>query len=263
MRKLIIPALLFATALESGLRSSSQEAPAKPACRQAALSTMRQPASPRQLSTPPSGNMTCTLFPDKAPIGVQNFIGLATGTKDWKNPVSGRHQARRAALRWHHFSSRDCRVHDSGGRSQGRWDGRSRIQIQERGFLSTFCSTSPGVWPMPTPGRTPTAHNFLSPRWPRRTSTGTTPSSASVTTPASRSSRKSRTWRPTRSNDRPFRPVKIIHIKIVRGEAAPAAAKKPAAATTKTPPQFELIGFMQEQHLEFTLSEAEGGFRLA
>jgi peptidyl-prolyl cis-trans isomerase A (cyclophilin A) len=36
-----------------------------------------------------AGNMTCTLFPDKAPIGVQNFIGLATGTKEWKNPVSG------------------------------------------------------------------------------------------------------------------------------------------------------------------------------
>src|SRR3984893_16520927 len=34
------------------------------------------------------GKMTCTLFPDKAPIGVANFIGLATGTKDWKNPVS-------------------------------------------------------------------------------------------------------------------------------------------------------------------------------
>jgi peptidyl-prolyl cis-trans isomerase A (cyclophilin A) len=36
-----------------------------------------------------AGKMTCTLFPDKAPIGVENFIGLATGTKDWKNPVSG------------------------------------------------------------------------------------------------------------------------------------------------------------------------------
>lgn len=36
-----------------------------------------------------AGKMTCTLFPDKAPIGVENFIGLASGTKDWKNPVSG------------------------------------------------------------------------------------------------------------------------------------------------------------------------------
>jgi peptidyl-prolyl cis-trans isomerase A (cyclophilin A) len=35
------------------------------------------------------GNMTCTLFPDKAPLGVANFIGLASGTKDWKSPVSG------------------------------------------------------------------------------------------------------------------------------------------------------------------------------
>ena len=33
-----------------------------------------------------AGDMHCTLFPDKAPIGVQNFIGLATGKKDWKTP---------------------------------------------------------------------------------------------------------------------------------------------------------------------------------
>src|SRR5277367_2219736 len=36
-----------------------------------------------------AGKLTCTLFQDKAPIGVANFIGLATGTKDWKNPVTG------------------------------------------------------------------------------------------------------------------------------------------------------------------------------
>lgn len=34
------------------------------------------------------GKMTCTLFPDKAPIGVANFIGLAQGTKDWTSPVT-------------------------------------------------------------------------------------------------------------------------------------------------------------------------------
>ncbi len=36
-----------------------------------------------------AGKMTCTLFTDKAPIGVANFIGLATGTKDWTNPATG------------------------------------------------------------------------------------------------------------------------------------------------------------------------------
>jgi peptidyl-prolyl cis-trans isomerase A (cyclophilin A) len=35
-----------------------------------------------------AGKLTCKLFPDKAPIGVANFEGLANGTKDWTNPVS-------------------------------------------------------------------------------------------------------------------------------------------------------------------------------
>ena len=36
-----------------------------------------------------AGKLTCKLFPDKAPIGVANFIGLSDGSKDWTNPVSG------------------------------------------------------------------------------------------------------------------------------------------------------------------------------
>jgi peptidyl-prolyl cis-trans isomerase A (cyclophilin A) len=35
-----------------------------------------------------AGKMKCKLFPDKAPIGVANFIGLAEGTKDWVSPVT-------------------------------------------------------------------------------------------------------------------------------------------------------------------------------
>jgi peptidyl-prolyl cis-trans isomerase A (cyclophilin A) len=37
-----------------------------------------------------AGKLTCTLFPDKAPVGASNFIGLAKGTKDWVNPKTGR-----------------------------------------------------------------------------------------------------------------------------------------------------------------------------
>jgi peptidyl-prolyl cis-trans isomerase A (cyclophilin A) len=37
-----------------------------------------------------AGKMHCTLFPDKAPIGVANFIGLATGTKDWTSPTGAK-----------------------------------------------------------------------------------------------------------------------------------------------------------------------------
>src|SRR5271154_4517834 len=35
-----------------------------------------------------AGDLHCTLFPNVAPIGVENFIGLATGTKDWTSPVT-------------------------------------------------------------------------------------------------------------------------------------------------------------------------------
>src|SRR5271154_3730298 len=35
-----------------------------------------------------AGDLHCTLFPKIAPIAVENFIGLATGTKDWTNPVT-------------------------------------------------------------------------------------------------------------------------------------------------------------------------------
>jgi peptidyl-prolyl cis-trans isomerase A (cyclophilin A) len=35
-----------------------------------------------------AGDLHCTLFPKIAPVGVENFIGLAAGTKDWTSPTS-------------------------------------------------------------------------------------------------------------------------------------------------------------------------------
>ena len=45
-------------------------------------------AQPKAVIDTTAGKMTCTLFPDKAPIGVANFIGLSDGTKDWTSPVT-------------------------------------------------------------------------------------------------------------------------------------------------------------------------------
>jgi peptidyl-prolyl cis-trans isomerase A (cyclophilin A) len=36
------------------------------------------------------GDITVRLFPDKAPKTVENFVGLATGTKEWTDPKTGK-----------------------------------------------------------------------------------------------------------------------------------------------------------------------------
>src|SRR5437868_7656009 len=35
-----------------------------------------------------AGKLTCALFPDKTPNAVANFVGLATGKKEWIDPNS-------------------------------------------------------------------------------------------------------------------------------------------------------------------------------
>jgi peptidyl-prolyl cis-trans isomerase A (cyclophilin A) len=83
MRTLVF--ILITMAVSAAWAQSSQ-APAKPA-------TAAKPVAPAASTKPvavidtTAGKMTCTLFPDKAPVGVANFIGLATGTKDWRSPT--------------------------------------------------------------------------------------------------------------------------------------------------------------------------------
>ena len=68
---------------------SSQTAPtAKPATKKPG--TAATSAAPTAIIDTAAGKLTCTLFPDKAPEGVKNFVGLARGTKDWTNPATGR-----------------------------------------------------------------------------------------------------------------------------------------------------------------------------
>jgi peptidyl-prolyl cis-trans isomerase A (cyclophilin A) len=78
--------ILFVTLLAAiaMAQSSPQSKTSKPG-----TAAKPAPAKPTAIIHTTVGDMTCTLFPDKAPIGVANFIGLANGTRDWKNPVSG------------------------------------------------------------------------------------------------------------------------------------------------------------------------------
>lgn len=44
-------------------------------------------ADPTAIIHTSAGDLHCALFPKVAPIGVENFIGLAEGTKDWTSPI--------------------------------------------------------------------------------------------------------------------------------------------------------------------------------
>jgi len=46
------------------------------------------PTGPTVLFDTSMGRLTCTLFDKEAPITVANFIGLATGTKPWTDPLT-------------------------------------------------------------------------------------------------------------------------------------------------------------------------------
>lgn len=49
------------------------------------VSAMAQ-SEPKIIIETTAGDLHCTLYPNKAPIGVANFLGLAQGTKAWVNP---------------------------------------------------------------------------------------------------------------------------------------------------------------------------------
>jgi len=69
------------------LFSVSQTADSKPA---PAKKPAAHAAEPTAVIDTTAGKLTCVLFPDKAPIGVANFVGLSKGTKVWTDPVSGK-----------------------------------------------------------------------------------------------------------------------------------------------------------------------------
>jgi cyclophilin family peptidyl-prolyl cis-trans isomerase len=82
MRNLIAVLICLSLATFAAAQTSTPQKPA-PSYAQAG------PAPVTATIETSDGNITCTLFPDKAPLTVANFIGLSTGTKEWKNPKTG------------------------------------------------------------------------------------------------------------------------------------------------------------------------------
>src|SRR5277367_7027186 len=73
--------IISTSLLASAQAASTPKAPTTPPAAAA-------PAEPTAIIHTTVGDLHCTLFPKIAPVGVANFIGLASGTKDWTSPVS-------------------------------------------------------------------------------------------------------------------------------------------------------------------------------
>jgi len=91
MNKLVaifVTFLVSFTALAQTSPTTKRTAPKPPA---------KESATPMPAATKPTavidttaGRMTCTLFPNKSPNSVANFVGLATGAKEWKDPKTSK-----------------------------------------------------------------------------------------------------------------------------------------------------------------------------
>jgi peptidyl-prolyl cis-trans isomerase A (cyclophilin A) len=88
--KLFFPTLALAFVATAFAQDSAKPAPEIPDAPQATAAAMIHPNGPTVLMDTSMGRLTCQFFQKQAPNAVANFIGLATGTKDWTNPATNK-----------------------------------------------------------------------------------------------------------------------------------------------------------------------------
>ena len=239
MRNLFLMSVLFCWAgLAAWAQTSTQGTPAaKPGT--GAKPAVHNAGPPTAIIETTVGNLTCTLFPDKAPIGVENFIGLAAGTKDWKNPVSGttKHGVPLYDGTIFHRVIPDFMI--QGGDPKG--DGTGDIGINFKNEVSSdLLFDKPGRLAYANAGPGTNGSQFFITEIPEPHLNGGYTIFGQCDEASVELVKQIAHKATDPSNDRPFRPVKIVHIKIVRGGAAAAAkpatpAKKPASTTPAAP----------------------------
>jgi peptidyl-prolyl cis-trans isomerase A (cyclophilin A) len=227
MRKVFVGFLLLGmTALSVRAQSSTQSAPAaKPPVHQAAA------GAPTAIIETTAGKMTCTLFPDKAPIGVENFIGLATGTRDWTNPVSG--------AKKHGVPLYDGTIFHrvipgfmiQGGDPKGDGTGDPGYKFKNE-VSSDLLFDKPGRLAYANSGPDTNGSQFFITEVATPHLNGKYTLFGQCDEPTVTLVKQIAHMATDPSNDRPFRPIKIVHVKIERaGSTAPASK-----STTPTKP---------------------------
>jgi peptidyl-prolyl cis-trans isomerase A (cyclophilin A) len=240
MRQILTTAVLFCVA---GCAAWAQDAAgSQAASAKAAPHAAAHPATstePTAIIDTTAGKMTCTLFPGKAPIGVANFIGLATGTKDWKNPASGANKHGVPLYDGTIFHRVIPGFMIQGGDPKGDGTGDPGYQFKNE-VSSDLLFDKPGRLAYANSGPDTNGSQFFITEDVAHSQhlSGHYTIFGQCDEASVELVKKIAAMATDPRNDRPFRPVKIIHVSIVKaGAAKPAstAAKKPAAATPKAP----------------------------
>jgi cyclophilin family peptidyl-prolyl cis-trans isomerase len=241
MRKAIVLLSLMAA---SAAWTQSNSTLAKPAAKPSATTkpvVHAAPAKPTAIIDTTVGKMTCTLFPDKAPIGVENFIGLASGTKDWKNPVSGATKHGVALYDGTIFHRVIAGFMIQGGDPAGNGSGDPGYKFKNE-VSSDLLFDQPGRLAYANSGANTNGSQFFITEVPTPHLNGnyTIFGQCDAATVALVKQIAHMATDPT--TEKPFRPVKINHISIVRSTgtgpkpAAGTTMKKPAATTAPKAP---------------------------
>lgn len=243
MRKHI--ALIVVIAAAAAWAQSTPRAQGTPAAKPGAAAkpaVHATPSKPIAVINTTVGKLTCTLFPDKAPIGVENFIGLASGTKDWKNPVSGATKHGVPLYDGTIFHRVIPEFMIQGGDPAGNGSGDPGYKFKNE-VSSDLLFDQPGRLAYANAGPDTNGSQFFiteDAEHSRQLSGSYTifgQCDAATVVLVKQIARMAR----DPNNDKPFRPVKILHISIVRSTGtapkpgAGTTVKKPAAAAPKAP----------------------------
>jgi peptidyl-prolyl cis-trans isomerase A (cyclophilin A) len=190
------------------------------------------PAATTALIMTTAGTMTCTLFPDKAPIGVKNFVGLASGTMDWKNPVSGTTKHGVPLYDGTIFHRVIPGFMIQGGDPKGDGTGDPGYQFKNE-VSNDLLFDKPGRLAYANSGPNTNGSQFFITEVATPHLNGNYTLFGQCDDATVALVRQIARMATDPSNDRPFRPVKITHIKIVKG--TPATTAKPATPAAKKP----------------------------
>ena len=174
-----------------------------------------------------AGKMTCTLFPKKAPIGVDNFVGLSMGTKEWTDPTT--HAKKKGVPLYDgtifHRVIPEFMIQGGDPTGTGRGDPGYKFKNETSPDL-TF--DRPGRLAYANAGPDTNGSQFFITEVPYPSLNGGYTIFGQCDDAAVELVKQIARMSSDPRDNRPFRPVKINHISIVKAGGAAATPAKPA-----------------------------------